>query len=325
LSSLIAQESTRSREIIVVDNNSDLTSTPNVVSEFPGIVIIHEPRRGASFARNAGIKASSGDICVFIDDDIVAPPFWLERLIAPMARYEIQAVTGNVLPYELTSPGAKLFEGYADGGFERGFVRWMADPAWFKSHRIGAAKTWLLGGSGNAAIRRSALESAAMFKEFLGAGMPSGGSEDSYLFYKIIKAGWTVAYEPTAYTWHKHRTEFNAVRRQLFNYSKGFVSYHLTTLFCNGDLRSFPSLVHLPWWHLKRITLRLAGRSAHPVRLVLCEAWGHLIAPFALIRSIRLARQQANEGGQFHLHEPASHPPDTRITDEHLEQIASRS
>jgi len=296
LSSLVTQKSERRIEIVVADNAPESGIALPVVSEFPSVKLVSEWRRGASFARNAGIMASTGDICVFMDDDIVAPADWIERLIAPFSEEGVGAVTGNVFPYELDSPTAKLFEGYANGGFNRGFSRWKADSQWFHSHRIGGAKTWLLGGSGNAAIRRKLLMSheIGLFQTYLGAGVPAGSSEDSYLFYKIIKMGYAVAYEPTAYVWHKHRQNMKALGHQLFNYSKGFVSYHLTTLFRDGDLRSIPSLVHLPWWHFKRTILRMAGKSSHPVKLIMLEALGHMVGPFALIQGRLRARKLEN-------------------------------
>lgn len=296
LNSLLAQNCERPVEIVVVDNAPDSGAALSVVSEFPSVKLVSEWRPGASFARNAGIAASTGDICVFMDDDIVAPPDWIERLIAPFTDESVGAVTGNVFPYELDSPTSKLFEGYANGGFNRGFSRWEADSQWFHSHRIGGAKTWLLGGSGNAAIRRNLLMSPEIgkFQTYLGAGVPAGSSEDSYLFYKIIKMGYSVAYEPTAYVWHKHRQNMKALGYQLFNYSKGFVSYHLTTLFRDGDLRSIPSLIHLPWWHIKRTILRIAGKSSHPVKLIMLEALGHLVGPFALIQGHWRARKLEN-------------------------------
>lgn len=302
LLSLIAQESSRACEVIVVDNNPSSGLTPYVVSSFPSVKLVSEWRQGASYARNAGINASSGQICVFIDDDAVAPPFWLERLLGPFSRESVVAVTGNVFPYELNTSAAKLFEGYANGGFNRGFKRWQADPAWLRSFRIGAAKTWLIGGSGNAAFRVVSLRDPEIgaFREFLGAGMPSGGSEDNYLLYRLIKAGGTVAYEPSAFVWHKHRADVNGLRHQLFNYSKGFVAYHATTLVMDGDWRAVPSLMHLPWWHLSRIFSRLVGRSSYPISLILVEALGHLVGLPALARSIQITRQrQANHVTAF--------------------------
>ena len=99
-------------------------------------------------------------------------------------------------------------------------------------------------------------------KETLGPGMPSGVGEDIYLFYKILKAGYSIVYEPKANLWHKHRRSMKALRRQLYNYNKGIVSYHLTTLLRDGDLRTlYNAAVHLPIWHLRRIINRLRHRS----------------------------------------------------------------
>ena len=42
--------------------------------------------------------------------------------------------------------------------------------------------------------------------EALGPGMPSGVGEDSYLLYRIVRAGYTVVYEPAAFVYHRHRS-----------------------------------------------------------------------------------------------------------------------
>ena len=65
-----------------------------------------------------------------------------------------------------------------------------------------------------------------------------GCSEDTYLFYKILKAAIRSSYEPAAYVWHKHRRDLAALRRQLYNYSKGHVAYQLTTLLRDHDRRA---------------------------------------------------------------------------------------
>jgi GT2 family glycosyltransferase len=90
-----------------------------------------------------------------------------------------------------------------------------------------------------------------MMDEALGVGTPAGCSEDAYLFYKILKAGYTLCYEPEAYVWHKHRREMTALRRQLYGYSKGHVAYHLTILIRDRDLRALLRLaLRLPKAHI---------------------------------------------------------------------------
>jgi glycosyltransferase involved in cell wall biosynthesis len=60
-------------EVVLVDNGSN-DNTQEIVtgwksrSSFP-VIIVQEFQRGLSHARNAGLRASSGDIIAFTDDD----------------------------------------------------------------------------------------------------------------------------------------------------------------------------------------------------------------------------------------------------------------
>lgn len=61
-------------EIIVVDDGSTDNSTVGLVNLYPKIRVIHQPNRGVSAARNAGIRASQSDWIAFLDSDDV----WLD-------------------------------------------------------------------------------------------------------------------------------------------------------------------------------------------------------------------------------------------------------
>ena len=54
-----------------------------------------------------------------------------------------------------------------------------------------------------------------------GLACRAGVGEDTYLFYKVLSAGYTIVYEPGAYVWHRHRRDLRALCRQIYNYSKG--------------------------------------------------------------------------------------------------------
>src|SRR5215468_4441479 len=69
LTHLMAQETSRTVEIIVVDNHPASGLTPLVAAEFPGVRLVTEQRRGLAYARNRGFLASQGDIVVATDDD----------------------------------------------------------------------------------------------------------------------------------------------------------------------------------------------------------------------------------------------------------------
>jgi GT2 family glycosyltransferase len=257
-----------------------------VVNEFPSVKLVNEPRQGLSYARNKGINVSTGNIVVATDDDVTMPPDWLGKLVAPFARNDVMVVTGNVLPKKLGSRAEHLFEVY--GGLGRGFVPIEADKIWFESFRH-AVPTWRLGSTANAAFRNVIFNDPriGMMYEALGAGTPTGCSEDTYLFYKVLKAGYTIVYEPSAYVWHKHRQMMAALRRQIYNYSKGHVAYHLSTLIYDHDLRALMGLlIKLPRYHLKRIIGWLLGSRTYPLSLTFLEIAGNLIGPFALFRSL---------------------------------------
>ena len=292
LEALDSQQTPRSVEIVVVDNRPGPDSpTRAVAQDFPGVRFVEESRPGLSYARNAGFAAASGDILIAIDDDVVVPRGWLERLVAPFARREVMAVTGHVLPLELETRSQCQFEAY--GGLGKGFDRFEVDGDWFSSLR-GAVPTWNLGATANAAFRAPIFEvpEIGMLDEALGAGTPTGCSEDTYLFYRILKAGYTIVYEPTAYVWHRHRRDDRALRHQIHCYSKGHVAYHLTTLLRDRDARALVRLGYsLPRTYLRRAYARLRGRSDYPLDLIATEIAGTLAGPWALWQSRRRVRR----------------------------------
>jgi O-antigen biosynthesis protein len=297
LRGLAAQDSARPVEIIVVDNNPASRLTPPVVAEFPEVILTSESRQGLSYARNKGLSASRGEIAVTTDDDVLVPPDWLENLLAPFAQADVMVTTGNVLPLELETAAQRYFEAY--GGLGRGFALKEADSEWFDSFRSQAVPTWDLGATANAGFRASifAHPEIGLIDETLGAGTPTGCSEDTYLFYKVLKAGYTIAYAPSAYVWHKHRREMSALRSQLYNYSKGHVAYHLTTLLHDRDMRAARYLTtRLPKMQLKGLLShfknRALRRNRYPLRLRLIEIKGNLAGPWALWRSYRRVKRE---------------------------------
>jgi glycosyltransferase involved in cell wall biosynthesis len=296
LESLVAQRAQPSIEIIVVDNNPDSGVTGSVVRDFPGVVLVSERRAGLSYARNRGISAATGEIVVTTDDDVSCPPEWIERLVAPFARADVMVVTGNVLPAELDGDAERLFEAY--GGLSRGFKPVVADADWYSRGRR-AVPTWKLGCTANAAFRRAifADPEIGLMDEALGAGTPTGCSEDTYIFYRVLKAGHAIAYEPSAMVWHHHRQTLQALRHQIYSYSKGHVAYQLTTWLQDGDRRGLIRIFYeLPRTYTRRIWMRLRRRSEYPLTFIALEMLGCLSGPFALWRSRKRVRRLGKSG-----------------------------
>lgn len=74
--------STGSFEVLVVDNASS-DDTPATVAGYLGQAAnwryLQEPKPGAAAARNSGIRASQGEIVLFLDDDVIPDPQLVEE------------------------------------------------------------------------------------------------------------------------------------------------------------------------------------------------------------------------------------------------------
>lgn len=87
LRSLVAQ-AYEPLDIVVVDDGSrDATAT--IAAGFPQVVLLRGAHRGAAPSRNDGARRARGEILVFLDGDMVFPPPFIERLIAPMLTEDV--------------------------------------------------------------------------------------------------------------------------------------------------------------------------------------------------------------------------------------------
>ena len=291
LASLAALRTARPVQTVVVDNRPGSGLADTVVGEFPGVELVREPRRGSSYARNAGIAAARGEILVMTDDDMEVAPDWLEKIVAPFVRSDVVAATGITLAARVETAAQQHFETY--GGFARGFAAQTFDADWFRAFRR-AVPTWKIGGSGNAAFRTEifAWPEIGGFDERLGSGVPTGVGEDTKLFYDILRAGYTIVYEPNAVAYHHHRGSMSALCDQLYGYARGHAAYHLITWLDHGDKRGLIRVgVELPLDFTRRLVRRLTGRYRYPLRLLLTEIAGTMAGPWSLWRAHRNVRR----------------------------------
>jgi O-antigen biosynthesis protein len=289
---LTAQKTTRPVEIIVSDNRPDSGLTPPIVAQFPQVKLVQETRKGAAYGRNAAIVASTGEMIVTVDDDVTVPPDWLEKLIAPMARPEVMVVTGNVLPLELETPAQVLFERLKNG-LSAGFVPLEVNGDWLASFEY-SPPVWELGVSANSAMRATIFShpQIGLMDEVLGPGTPCAGAEESYLYYRVLKAGYTLVYAPEAYVWHRHRRELSAFYRQIYGQMKSCTAYHLHLSLRDKDSRGLRQLISvMPRYFVQRIRDRLQNKHDTPWMYLWQEIAGLIAGSWSYWQSCQLVKR----------------------------------
>lgn len=96
----IAAQTVKPYEVIVVDNNSSDDSVA-IARSYPFVRVIHEPRQGVVYARDAGFDAARGDIIGRIDADTHMAPDWVASVQCIFADERVDAVSGSVRYHDM--------------------------------------------------------------------------------------------------------------------------------------------------------------------------------------------------------------------------------
>lgn len=199
----------RPAEIVIIDQSADRETADLVAAsgwdEVVTVLYRRQDRRGLSASRNAAIQSATYPIVAFTDDDCVPDADWIRAVAAGFDGAEApDAVTGRVLPLGPERPG--MYAVSTRASVIRRVYRGRALP-------------WMVGSGGNAAVRRTWLLRVGGFDERLGAGSPGRSAEDLDLFYRLLRAGATVRYEPDAIVFHERQS---GERRRASRPSYGF-------------------------------------------------------------------------------------------------------
>lgn len=184
-------------EILVVDNASSDDTRAQVeraARAQSNLVYLHEPALGLSQARNTGWRSAGTPLVAFLDDDAVAHPDWIEKMLRAFRKAEPAAdcVGGRIEPIweaprpawltdELTAPLTVLLWDRPPGPLEAG--RWVAGA--------------------NMAFTRHILEELGGFSTGLGRKGNNLLSNEEVLMQEAIRRrGGTVWYDPAVVVGH---------------------------------------------------------------------------------------------------------------------------
>jgi GT2 family glycosyltransferase len=189
------------REVIVV---STVRGAVELATEF-GARHLPAARRNICVARNAGIRASRGDIVAFTDPDCVVTSQWLRRLISRFDDASVGAVAGGIIPY----PPRTAAE------------RYMARRRSHSQERALQQSSRPYAMTPNVAFRRTLLLQAGLFDE----RFPGGGWEDADLCWRLGRdPAFRVVYAPDAAVFHRYRSTVPSFLVQQYRYGYGFAT-----------------------------------------------------------------------------------------------------
>lgn len=194
LESLAANTLPRSEyEILLVDNNCK-DNTRDICAQFaathPDITFRYavETEQGLSAAKNCGIREAHGDLIVYVDDDALVDPNYLQDYVNYFeAHPEVMALGGPIEP---------LYE--------------TAEPEWMTPYTKALLTAWMnygdkpreyprgrYPGGGNAAYRKVVFDQVGVFNTELGRkGNLLLASEEKDIFDKMHTLGMKVLYIP---------------------------------------------------------------------------------------------------------------------------------
>ena len=264
-------------EVLIIDNAPSDNRTKEIVASLSDINYFCEPKAGLNFARNRALQEATGEILAYLDDDVIVDRQWLNGLKeAWRENPDAEAFTGLVMPYELETRAQILFE--QRGGFRRGFAKIRYGQT-LSGNSLYPCGSGIFGAGCNMAFRREVLLKLGGFDEALDTGAPLPGGGDLDIFYRIIRGGYPLIYEPQYLIYHQHRREMEKLRHQYRTWGLGFMAFVVKSYKYDPAQRS--KLLRLVnWWftdQLHQLVWSFSGVHVLPPKMIAAELWGGVV------------------------------------------------
>ena len=190
-------------ELIVAENG---TPAPTQLADADAVTAhIHDPRPGKCRVQNLAIKRVSGNVLIFLDDDLVAAEDYVDQVERFFTyRPEFAAMKGRILPLE---------DPHKIAG-----VNWVYLDLPLVDHGDEIIEVPGVLGA-NMAFLADALRAVGPFDERLGPGA-AGHEEETEMSARFRRAGYHIGYSPNAVVYHEvdparaNRARFIRVARE---------------------------------------------------------------------------------------------------------------
>jgi glycosyltransferase involved in cell wall biosynthesis len=177
-------------ELVVVDNGST-DATPEILARRAGDVrVLRERKRGPAAARNAGVRAATGDVVAFTDADCVVDPRWLLELVAALGDRGDRIVGGTIRATRPANPAERFGEQIHDHHVS------------IEEDRPPYVITM------NCSASLHGLRAHAQFDESFRR------CEDADLSYRLFQDGWSFAFAPDAVVYHRNERTLAGLFRE---------------------------------------------------------------------------------------------------------------
>jgi len=262
LASLERQDVPRDQyEIIVVDDGSR-DGTEDVVRRFPNVILLTQPNRGPSAARNIGAKHAQGEVILFTDSDCEAPPNWISLMVAPMDDPRVIGVKGAYLTRQ-----SSLVAQFIQAEYEEKY-RIMA-----RKESIDFVDTY------SAAYRKK------VFMEYGGFDEEYLGAEDAEFSYRLSQDALRMVFVPNAIVYHLFAVQVKRFLKK--KYHNGYwrlvtITRHRNKLFRDS---------HTPQVQKPQIALILLGLLCVPAGIVWHPIWYGILAALVIHQLLSLPFQ----------------------------------
>jgi O-antigen biosynthesis protein len=218
-------------DVVVVDNAPATDQTERLIADkYPDVRYVREDQPGLAAAHNCGLRAATGSILAFTDDDVRVDRQWLtETVRAFQAGPDVACVTGLILPAELQTRAQIMLE--AHGQFGKGYQQRIFD---LKRNRpddpLFPFTAGQLGSGANMSFDAEMLRAMGGFDQATGTGTVARGGDDLAAFFAVIAAGHSLVYQPAAMVWHRHRRDLESLSNQAYGYGVGLGAYLASAL-----------------------------------------------------------------------------------------------